>query len=166
MVHEVDCGAGGRSGGDTIAAPKVTNILSRPPLPKAAGDVTGLRIPKGLSVAASRPYRRHRCPQTCANLGQKAFRAPRVDVPGQCPLCAGSTPRVRPTPSTWMAWYGQQAMRWQGHGPKPQDQSIGLRKLQHLQSKQLCTHILLRRQTPLGTGSAATSIEMGWPASL
>ena len=36
-------------------------------------------------------------------------------------LLSGLTPRMPPTPSIWMAWYGQQAMLWQGHGPWTQD---------------------------------------------
>ena len=41
---------------------------------------------------------------------------------------SGLTPRMPPTPSIGLAWYGQRAMLWQGHAPKPHDQTKGLGK--------------------------------------
>ena len=122
---------------------------------------------------------------------------------------SGLTPSLPPTLSIWRAWYGQQAMLWQGHLPRPQEQCAGpgqarKRRQNAAASKrrnaaarraetdpkrtksgavsgpktvrqkpvaELCrgprpqgkslaqdfgrqSHVLLRRQPPLGTGSA------------
>ena len=71
-------------------------------------------------------------------------------------LLSGLMPRVPPTPSIWMDWYGQQAMhalrQTLYHKTRVYMRSFG--RLGPYFGHGMCEQDLLRRQPPLATGSA------------